>query len=51
MPGHSVYALAPNFPRELRYHDGTGQLELTRGEIADEWVLRAKKVIAPKYCE
>lgn len=27
------------------------RLELVRGEIRDEWLLRAKKVVFPKYCQ
>lgn len=50
MASFSVYALARDFPRELPYKDGLVRLELVRGDVADEWVLRAKKLVEPTLC-
>jgi hypothetical protein len=50
MPTFCVYALSRDFPRELPYKDGIVRLELVRGETADGWMLRAKKVVEPTIC-
>jgi hypothetical protein len=51
MAMYSVYALARDFPRELRYANSVIRLELARGEALDQWVLRAKKVTPPTFCQ
>lgn len=51
MPGHYVYQLAENFPRELRYANAVCKLELVRGDLDGQWVLRARKFVPPTFCE
>jgi hypothetical protein len=51
MPLYSVYALRENFPRELKYRSAVCRLELARGSIDGEWVLRARKIVPSSYCE
>jgi hypothetical protein len=51
MPSYLVYALAENFPCELRYADAVCKLELTRGGVDGKWVLRARKCLPPTFCE
>jgi hypothetical protein len=50
MPSHSVYALAENFPRELKYADAICRLEVVRGQFEGQWILRARKIVAPTDC-
>lgn len=38
-----MYALAENFPHELRYPNAVCKLEMVRGEHDGQWVLRARK--------
>jgi len=51
MAGHYVYALAENFPRELRYANAVCKFEMVRGDLDGKWVLRARKFVPPTFCE
>ena len=52
MPFHNRYVLRRDFPRRLIYRNAVIQLEIVKQSLGHdaEWILRAKKMVAPDFC-